>query len=488
VRSNRAAPARSSSRSAEASTPDAAARNAAAAIGAAPSRTAALVIAVLAIGASARGLFNDFVYDDIPLIRDNAWVHGLSHVRQIFTHAYWPPPFVEQLYRPLTMLVLGAEYAMGGGSPLVFRVVSYALYAAAAALVYRLATRVLDPWPALATAALFAVHPVHVEAVALGVNQAELIVGCVAVAITTLYIDRRRAGELAKRDWMLLAALYGAATLVKESAFVLPLFLVAAELTVLRGANPEARSRVAVPGFVVLGAIAVASIAFRWAMAGANAFVVVPAADLRGLGLGGRMLLMLHVVPMWLRLFVWPHHLRVDFAPGEVASGGAIEAAIGVVILCALAGAIAFGLRRAPILAFGLMWLTVALLPVANIVPAGIVLAERTLLLPSIGFLLAVGAIGERLLGDQRLPPRATRLALGLGCALLVVLGLLRSAGRHAVWNTEHLEVRPRGSVGQRAPTRASGRPPPSAIDYSQHAWAARRRHASLLIEHTAWH
>ncbi len=145
--SSRVKPARSSSRSPEAA-----------------------LVAALAIGASIRGIFNDFVYDDIPIIQDNVRVHqfDFAHVREIFANAYWPPPFVEQLYRPLTLVGLAAQYAVGGGSPMVFRLVSYVLYAATAVLVYRLATRVLDPWPSLGIAALFAVHPVHVEAVALG--------------------------------------------------------------------------------------------------------------------------------------------------------------------------------------------------------------------------------------------------------------------------------------------------------------------------------
>ena len=406
-------------------------------------RVAALIVAGLAIGASARGLFNDFVYDDIPLIRDNLRVHDLSGVGEIFANAYWPPPFVEQLYRPLTGLILAVQYALGGGSPFVFRLVSYVLYAATAVLVYRLASRILDPLPALSIASLFAVHPVHVEAVALGVNQAELIVALIAVVMTTLYIDRRRSGAFGKADLLVLAMLYGAATFVKESAFIIPLLLLVAEGTVLRDAHPASRARVTRAAIATLGAVAAGSLAVRWGIAGTRAFTVVPAADLRGLGLGGRLLLMLDVVPMWLRLFVWPQHLQADFARGEIASGGAGQAVFGAVILCALAGAIVYGLRHARALAFGLLWLAIALLPVANIVPTGIVLAERTLFLPSIGFVLAVGAVAAQVLADRRLPRTRTRLVLGSGCAVLVVLGLLRSAGRQAVWNTQHLKIRP---------------------------------------------
>ena len=91
------------------------------------------------------------MYDDIPIIQDNVRVHqfDFAHVREIFSSAYWPPPFVEQLYRPLTLVGLAAQYAVGAGSPMVFRSVSYVLYAVTAVLVYRLATRVLDPWPSL---------------------------------------------------------------------------------------------------------------------------------------------------------------------------------------------------------------------------------------------------------------------------------------------------------------------------------------------------
>ena len=383
------------------------------------------------------------MYDDIPIIQDNVRVHqfDFAHVREIFANAYWPPPFVEQLYRPLTLVGLAAQYAVGAGGPMVFRLVSYVLYAVTAVLVYRLATRVLDPWPSLGIAALFAVHPVHVEAVALGVNQAELLVGLIALVVTTSYIDWRRGGTIRGRSWALLAVLYALATLVKESGLVLPLFLVAADVTILRSDEARWPSRADVFGYALLAAVAAASLALRFAVAGSPAFAVVPAAELRGLDVVGRLGVMLHVVPMWLRLLVWPRHLQVDFAPGEIVSGGAPEAVLGFAILCGLVAAIVYALRRDRALAFGLLWMAIALLPVSNILPTGVVLGERTLFLPSIGFVIAVGAVAQRVLDAPAMSVKWRRLALGGACSLLVVLALLRSAGRQAVWNTQHVRM-----------------------------------------------
>jgi hypothetical protein len=259
--------------------------------------------------------------------------------------------------------------------------------------------------------------------------------------MTTSYIDWRRAGMIRGRGWALLAVLYALATLVKESGLLLPLFLVAADVTILHSSDSRRPKRADVAGYALLAAVAAASLALRFAVAGSPAFAVVPAAELRGLDLVGRIGVMLHVVPMWLRLLVWPRHLQVDFAPGEIVSGGALEAAFGALLLLGLVVAIVYALRRDRVLAFGLLWLVIALLPVSNLLPTGVVLAERTLFLPSIGFVIAVGALARRTLDAPAMSVKWRRLALVGTCSLLVVLGLLRSIGRQAVWNTEHVRI-----------------------------------------------
>src|SRR5262245_39904092 len=84
-----------------------------------------LTVLCVALAASVPGILNDFVYDDVPIVRDNTRVQALSNVGDILSRPYWPPPFVEQLYRPLSSFLIALQYTIGGGSPLVFRIVSY---------------------------------------------------------------------------------------------------------------------------------------------------------------------------------------------------------------------------------------------------------------------------------------------------------------------------------------------------------------------------
>jgi tetratricopeptide (TPR) repeat protein len=102
------------------------------------------------------------------------------------------------------------------------------------------------------------------------------------------------------------------------------------------------------------------------------------------------------------------------------------------------AGAAAWLSRtRAPVVSFGLAWMMLALLPVSNLLAiSGVVLAERTLFLPSAGFVLVVGAAAAALL--ERIPPvpllwRRAVMAAGV---LAVAAGVARSAERHRVWRT----------------------------------------------------
>lgn len=404
-------------------------------------------VLALAFVASAAHLLNDFVYDDVPVVRDNARLHALANWREIVSLPWWPPPFVEQLHRPLASLVLALQYALGGGAPLPFRIASVALYLAGAWAVYRLATRFLAPGAALAAAAVFAVHPVHVEAVAQAVNQGDLIVGLAGALMVTLYVDRRRAGHVRAGDWAAVAALYAAALLAKESGYVLPALLVAAEAIVVPAAAPGERLRLSL-GYIALAAVAAAGIAARTAALGgatigAAAFSVEPVASLRGLGLGGRLVTMLQVVPEWLRLLAFPARLRADFPPDAfphpAAFGPAEYAGIGLLVGGAMA---AWRARRtAPAVTFGLAWCAIGLLPVSNLVPSGIMLAERTLYLPSVGFVVAVGGAASWAVHARPAYAARTRAVLAALCVVAVAAGLVKSINRASLWNSAHFVV-----------------------------------------------
>lgn len=405
-------------------------------------RIPAAIVAAIALLVSLPGFNNSFAHDDVLIIFENARLHGLRHLGDIFGAAYWPQPYPQDLYRPLTSFLLALQWWGGGGEPILFRAMSYIGYALASVAVLWLARRFLPVGIALAIALLFAVHPVHVEAVALGVNQAELAVALLAVISVGRYVDRRRADELGTTDWLGLVGFYAVACLFKESALIIPGLLIAAEALVIDGEGWNARARRLWPGYAGFAAIAAAVILLRTRVLGGQVVGTFTAEALIGLGIGSRALTMLQVIPHWLRLLMWPAHLSVDYSPGVLVAARSFGApqALGVAVLLLGGAAIWLTRKRAPLVAFGLIWTGIALLPVSNVVvPTGILLAERSLFLPSVGFLLAVGGAIAALadwnaVRKSSIPPGVWRTTLVAGGCALVLAGAARSMQRHTIW------------------------------------------------------
>ena len=401
-----------------------------------------IAVSVVSLLASVAGLPNQFAFDDVLLVQQNARVHDLDHIREILTRPYWPPPFNPELYRPIASFVVAIQYVIGNGAPVFFRVSSYVLYAAVALGVLALGRRLLGMRGGLIAALLFAAHPVHVESVALAVNQGELIVALLTLLLLTHYLDIRAAGNPDRADWAAFAALYVTAALTKEHAFVLPALLMAAEWLLVAPELPLApRVRRLWPGFAALSLAGLAALILRTVVLAGNVSGTFTAEALQGVGIRGRALTMLGVVPVWLRLLAWPKHLQVDYSPGEIVTAtrfGLRQVAGSLVIVSAGASLLWFR-RRAAVVTFGIAWLVITLLPVSNVlVPTGIVVAERTLFLPSFGFLLSVVALARWVVRSVPVPTVPLR-RLGYGCVgLLVVLGVLRSAERHTVWRNDY--------------------------------------------------
>lgn len=400
-------------------------------------RLLAAAIAVFAIGASGPSLPNVFVQDDIPVVLKNQDNHGISAPWTAFTRPYWPKPFSPDLYRPLMSIGLATQWVAGGGSPVVFRVTSILLYVASAVAFLWLAAMLLPAGAAWVSAALFAVHPVHVEAVAVAVNQGELIVGLMATIWVGLYIRARRAGNLTLRSSLGFVASYLVACFFKENAVIVPGLLIAAEMTVIPDECPlMARVAAVRPLILALAATGLAFLTVRSTVLD-NVVGSFTAEGLQGLTAGQRALTMLGVVPEWLRLFAWPAHLQADYSPQEItgALGWGTAQTLGLVILAAAAIGAFAARRAAPVATFGILWVAIALFPVSNVlVPTGIVLAERTLYLASVGFLLLVGALLPAVFRAVTAARPPIRRAAVAALVLVLAAGAIASARRQRTW------------------------------------------------------
>ncbi len=321
---------------------------------------------------------------------------------------------------------------------MVFRIVSMLLYAATSLAVLHLGARLL-PWRyALGAALLFAAHPVHVEAVALGVTQNELVVGLIACLMVIRYLDQRRSGALASRDWIGLGVLYLIASLFKETGLMLPALLLATELLVVPG---ELRNKFAAlwRGYAALAGLGISVLGARLAVLSGRLEPGSPADALVGLSLGNRLLTVLQVVPQYARLLLWPVHLSADYSPQQISAStglGPLEF-LGLVLVIGSCWLAWTARKKASVVSLGILWVLIGIFPVSNVVvPTGVLLAERTLFLPSIGLVLATGGGIAVLAGAGELK-RPRVLAYWSVLGLLMLAGVVRSAIRFRDWRDE---------------------------------------------------
>lgn len=374
-----------------------------------------VVVAAVAIVVYLGAMRNRFAMDDIPLIARNPLVNHASGIWRAFVSPYWPPDLGGAMYRPLPVASWALDRLVDGAPWL--HLVNLVWHAAVCVLVVWLARRLADDATALVAGLLFAVHPVHVEAVANVVGRAELMAA--AFILLGVYAALGRGSLL----WSAVA--WSAALLCKENAAVLPA-LVAWGWIVGIG-RPSRRRMVAFVGSWLLVACLYAVVRWQLLLPFARFQTVAPIflghdpLSIRLTAVGA--------LADVARLLVFPLTLRVDYSPDErtlIASATDPRFLVGLASLAVWAGLLGLAWRRGRrVEAYGLGWIGIAFLPVANLVfPTGFLVAERTLYLPSVGLVLAAGS------WMSRVPLTWRRVVL----ATVVLLGASRTALRVPVW------------------------------------------------------
>lgn len=382
---------------------------------------AAVLVALVALATYILTLGYGFAFDDHLVILPG-WQVGAGSPLEVLRAPVRAGEVVLVYFRPLTALTYWLDGLLWQGNPGGFHLTNLLLHALVSVLVLLVARRVLPAGPAPVLAGLlFAVHPVHVEAVAWVQGRVDLLSAAgVLLAVLLGSEGAEASGPRRLLRWAASAITFLLALLAKEVAVVAPV-LTALVLATQPGRGGWARVRECLPLFALQGGAFLLYLGLRTATLQSPALGL-----LGGPALADRVLLALRVVPVSLRLLLWPVGLNPKHQvapPSGLLEGGVL---LGAALLAALAGlGWAWG-RRVPGLGPGLAWLALAWLPSSNLLPIrGFVVAERYLYLPSVGLSIALAGAAVAVVG---VGSRWRAAGVAAAAALLVTLGGLAAA------------------------------------------------------------
>jgi protein O-mannosyl-transferase len=373
------------------------------------------ILLCVAILAYANTLRNGFTQDDALYILNNPQVTHFS-VPQLFA-----PTSFNNVFRPMTFGSFALNWAAGGSHAFGYHFFNLLLHAIVAVLLYLTLRTLLEAVPEGAIAAwtaalLFAVHPIHTEAVASIVGRSELLAMSFLLGAWLLHMKDKPALSL---------VCFVLALMSKESAVVFVPLTIVGDYT--RG-KFKTLSRYA----FIAGAAAL-YLVFLWKVQGGRFgekginFLDNPLAHLPA---RLRLLNALRITWKYFALQVFPARLSSDYSFNAIPLYSAWRFFLpAVAATIAVLGLSIWSLsaKRKHWALGGAIYLAGFAVTSNILIPTGTIMGERLAYLPSAGFCLLVALLCLRL---ENFQPRAGRALLLL---LITALGV-RTNFRNRDW------------------------------------------------------
>jgi tetratricopeptide (TPR) repeat protein len=368
-----------------------------------------VALTVLAIALYANGIGNGFVGDDQIQLLKNPLVTSIDNIPRILGSSVWSFLGIRgNYYRPLQFLIYLLLYECAGFHAAAFHLFMVLLHAANTVLMYFLVRRLAKGRVALGAAALFAVHPIHTEAIDWIAALPDLML--TTLALSAILWFARQDG--APRGFRVVGhcGLYLLALLTKETGvMLLPLYAGFGFFCLGRGWRELRRNAALYAAMAgTLGIyLAMRVNALGGLVPGQQSFfhlkpaefalsVVVTAARYLGALLFPSNLNYFHIF-----------HLTLGLTAGFLASAVALGAV----------AAVFFRARSAPV-SYGIFWMAATLAPALNLTGVGQnVFAERYLYLPSAGFCWIAACAWDWLAKRQPQWAKVAAAAVLLACA-----------------------------------------------------------------------
>src|SRR5215472_860390 len=343
-------------------------------------RTHILLVGGITLLVYANSLANGFTYDDEAYILHNQAVKSFS------VSGLLHPVSFNNVLRPVTFLSFAVNWAIGHTHPLGYHLLNVLLHAGVTLMLYLVLRTLLESQDAAGTIALvaallFAVHPIHSEAVASIAGRSELL--AVGFGFAAWYLHLRQ-----RPSWSVVCLCL--ALLSKESAVVfVPLIVIGDYL----------RGRLWLPRYGWLIGFAAVYLVTFWKLEGyrwGEKRVALLDNPLASLPAGLRILNALRVAWKYLALQMYPARLSYDYSYNAIRLYGdwrhtalALAGALVVVGLWIWA----IWTRRNGWVLAGALYLGGFAVTANVLVATGTIMGERLAYLPSAGLCLSAALL-----------------------------------------------------------------------------------------------
>ncbi|XP_052810856.1 protein O-mannosyl-transferase TMTC3-like isoform X2 [Mya arenaria] len=406
-----------------------------------------------------------FCFDDMSAIVENKDLRPHTPVSNLFLNDFWGTPMYKEKshksYRPLCVLTFRFNYMLSELEPMTYHLLNVILHAVVCVMYMRVCTMFLSEFPSFVAALLFAVHPIHTEAVTGVVGRAEALSSIFFLAAMMTY--PKCTGYRRQTNWgplITTIVLVTIAMLCKEQGITVIGVCVVYELFVAQRALFKdlwailmgiLQGKPALPPWL-WGSITRSAI-----LVGSTVFLLVARIKVMGAQLPiftkfdnpasvsptpARQLTYNYLLPVNFWLLLFPADLCCDWTMGTISVIQSIAdwrnlitllfwVCLGKVIQIALSRQGKF--NRALLISIALM--AMPFVPASNLFfPVGFVVAERILYTPSMGFCMLVALGLDVIMQNKQLPKVLLMFLTG---SLLVSHGL-KTYMRNIDWTSEY--------------------------------------------------
>ncbi|HPI75250.1 MAG TPA: tetratricopeptide repeat protein [bacterium] len=377
-------------------------------------------------------LDNPFLWDDVHLIEQNLFIQNPDNFANIFTREYFSQT-AEISFRPVATMSHMLNYALWGSQPAGWHYFNLAVHLFNAMLVFNLACVALGkPWLATAVSLLFALHPIQTEALnCVTFIEDPLCLLFVMLSLSFL-ISTFNSTNIARRSTCLALSVISfiVAVFTKETAIAAPAIFFAYVYFVKNAKGIIPAIKLCLPYIIVAAVYLV--IRFGPMKGPAESYVF------HGGGAAQTFIVMIQAWAGYISIILWPAKQCVEHAFSEtpgIFDASTLSALLSIV---AFATCCAVIMRKEKAAGFAVAWFVFALLPVSNIIPIGVVMAERYLYIAVPGFLLAIAfALKTFLLSGDNPYPSLSRLFVSFILVISIVASGFATKNRNKAWDNE---------------------------------------------------